>query len=234
MTTTAHHEPEDPEVSSSHAPRSRAYDGALFALLIDPINAELHAFVAKQIETGARVLDIGCGTGALAFRVAPRAAEVVGVDLSPAMVAYANRRLRERGTGNVSFVVGDAATALAGRPDASFDVATLVMVLHEIPAEARARVLRDATRLAARVLCLDYRIPLPQSPTGWLFRGLEIAAGLEHYRAFRDYSARGGTEQIASAAGLNCRRMRSIARDAIEVSEIRSWPTRAPGEPPAS
>ncbi len=220
MTTTLH-APEDPEPSASLVPRSRVYDGALFALLIDPINAELHAFVANQIETGARVLDIGCGTGALAFRLAPRAAEVVGVDLSPAMVAYANRRLRERAMENVSFVVGDAATALAGRPDASFDVATMVLVLHEIPAEARARVLRDAVRLAGRVLCLDYRNPLPQSPTGWLFRGLEIAAGLEHYRAFRDYSARGGTERIATAAGLGFRRMRSIARDAIEVSEIR-------------
>ncbi len=234
MTTPVHAEPEDPKVTTSRAPRSRVYDGALFALLIDPINAELHAFVAKQIETGARVLDIGCGTGALAFRVAPRAAEVVGVDLSPAMVAYANRRLRERGTENVSFVVGDAATALAGRPAASFDVATMVLVLHEIPGEVRVRVLRDAARLARRVLCLDYRIPLPQSPTGWLFRGLEIAAGLEHYRAFRDYSAHGGTERIATAAGLSCRRMRSIARDAIEVSEIQQWPDRAPGEPPAS
>ncbi len=221
MTTAAHTGPEDPEVSSSRVPRSRVYDGALFAWLIDPINAKLHAFVAKQIETGARVLDIGCGTGALAFRVAPRAAEVAGVDLSPAMVAYANRRLRERGAENVSFVVGDASTALADRPDASFDVATMVLVLHEMPAEVRARVLRDAARLARRVLCLDYRIPLPQSPTGWLFRGLEIAAGLEHYRAFRDYSARGGTERIAAAAGLNYRRMRNIARDAIEVSEIR-------------
>ncbi len=211
----------DTSIDSSRVPRSRVYDGALFAFIIDPINAELHAFVAKQVETGARLLDIGSGTGALAFRVAPRAAEVVGVDVSPAMVAYANRRLRERGTDNVSFVVGDAATALANRPDASFDVATMVLVLHEIPADARARVLRDATRLAGRLLCLDYRIPLPQSPTGWFFRGLEMAAGCEHYRAFRDYSARGGTEQIAAAAGLSFRRMRNIARGAIEVSEIR-------------
>ncbi len=211
----------DTRVSTGLAPRSRIYDGALFGLLIDPVNAGMHAFVAKQIERGASVVDVGCGTGALAFRLAGTAREVVGVELSPAMVAYANRRVAARGLGKVSFVVGDAATALAGRPDDAFDVATMVLVLHEMPADARVGVLREAARVARRVLCLDYSVPLPQSPTGWLFRGLEIAAGAEHFRGFRDFNARGGTAAIAAEAGLRHRRLRTIARDAIEVSELR-------------
>lgn len=212
--------PRDAPPAAGRAPRSRVYDGAFFARFIDPVNAELHAFVAGQIVAGARVVDIGCGTGALAVRLARTAAEVVGVDLSPAMVAYASRRVRAMGLDTVSFVVGDAATALADRPDGSFDVATMVLVLHELPAEVRATVLRGAARMAERVLCVDYLIPLPQSPTGWLFRGLEVAAGLEHFRGFRDFGARGGTERIVADAGLKHRRVRLIARGAIEVSEI--------------
>ena len=215
--------------SGARAPRSRIYDGAPFAWLVDPVNSKLHAYVARHVEPGARVLDVGCGTGALAFRLAPDAAEVVGVELSPAMVAYAARRVGARGLGKVSFVVGDAATALADRPDGSFDVATMVLVLHEMPSEARAGALREAARVARRVLCVDFRVPLPRSLSGALFRGFELAAGLEHFRAYRDFDARGGTSGIAASAGLSCRRLQTLGGDAIEVSEIRGRdPRRRP------
>jgi SAM-dependent methyltransferase len=209
------------EAIALRKPRSRIYDGAFFGRMLDPFNSDLHGFVAAQVEPGARVLEVGCGTGALAFRLAAKAAEVVGVELSPAMIAYARRRNAIAATPNVSFVLGDVAGALAGRPEASFELATLVLVLHEMPAETRPGVLREAARLARRVLCLDYSVPLPRTPLGLLYRGLELAAGLEHFRAFRDFSARGGTEAIALSAGLSSRRLRTVAAGCIDVCEVR-------------
>ncbi len=203
------------------APRSRIYDGAIYARLLDPLNSNLQGFVADQVEPGAKVLDVGCGTGALAFRLARRAAEVVGVELSPAMVAYATRRLRAADLHNVSFQLGDAGTVLASRPDGSFDIATMVLVLHEMPWETRGRVLREATRVARRVLCVEFSVPLPRNLTGSLFRGLEMASGLEHFRAFRDFIARGGTKEIASSAGLSYRHLRTLSGGALDVSEVR-------------
>src|SRR5215470_8633787 len=41
---------------------------------------------------GARVLDAGCGTGALAIEVARRGAEVVAVDVAPTLIALAQER----------------------------------------------------------------------------------------------------------------------------------------------
>ncbi len=202
-------------------PRSRIYDGALYGRMLDPLNSNLHGFVAALVEPGARVLEVGCGTGALALQLARNSAEVVGVELSPAMIAYARRRLAAAATPNVSFVLGDVAAALAGRAEASFDIATMVLVLHEMPAEARTEVLREAARLARRVLCFDYRVPLPRSLLGLSYRALELAAGLEHFRAFRDFSARGGTEAIAASAGLSCRHLRTVAGGCIAVDEIR-------------
>ena len=44
---------------------------------------------------GMRVLDAGCGTGALALEAARRGAEVVAIDLSPQLVDVARRRVAE-------------------------------------------------------------------------------------------------------------------------------------------
>jgi magnesium-protoporphyrin O-methyltransferase len=58
--------------------------------------------------TGRRLLDAGCGTGALAVEAARRGAEVVAIDLSPTLVDLARERVpRELGRGSVEFLVGD-------------------------------------------------------------------------------------------------------------------------------
>jgi len=53
------------------------------------------------------VLDVGTGTGHTAFALAPHVATVIGTDLTPEMLAEAERLRRERGFANVSFRVAD-------------------------------------------------------------------------------------------------------------------------------
>jgi magnesium-protoporphyrin O-methyltransferase len=58
--------------------------------------------------TGARLLDAGCGTGALAVEAARRGAEVVAIDLSPTLVALARERMPDDlGKGSIDFRSGD-------------------------------------------------------------------------------------------------------------------------------
>ena len=58
--------------------------------------------------TGRRILDAGCGTGALAVAAAKRGAEVVAVDLSPTLVTLAQERAPQHyGAGSVTFIAGD-------------------------------------------------------------------------------------------------------------------------------
>jgi magnesium-protoporphyrin O-methyltransferase len=58
--------------------------------------------------TGRRVLDAGCGTGALAIEAARRGAHVVAIDLSPTLVGLAHERsAMDFGSGHVEFRVGD-------------------------------------------------------------------------------------------------------------------------------
>ncbi len=82
------------------------------------------AIAALKLAPGARVLDVGCGTGLnfslLNAAIGP-AGEVVGVDASGAMLRQARRRVGRRGWANVTLVQGDAAlldTLVAGEFDA--------------------------------------------------------------------------------------------------------------------
>jgi SAM-dependent methyltransferase len=73
---------------------------------------------------GASVLDIACGPGTATLPVARLVgpgAPVVGVDLAPQMVAFAERRAQAEGLTNITFMEGDA-EALEGIEDGAFDV----------------------------------------------------------------------------------------------------------------
>jgi len=57
--------------------------------------------------SGMRILDAGCGTGALAAEAARRGAWVVGVDISPKLIELGRERLAGIGPGSIDLIVGD-------------------------------------------------------------------------------------------------------------------------------
>ncbi len=68
--------------------------------------------------SGARLLDAGCGTGALAVEAARRGAHVVAVDVSASLVAHAAERLpRDLNGGRIDFIVGDMLDPALGQFD---------------------------------------------------------------------------------------------------------------------
>ncbi len=67
---------------------------------------------------GRRILDAGCGTGALACELAMRGAQVVAIDLSPTLVGLAQQRLpADLGGGRIDFIAGDMLGAEHGQFD---------------------------------------------------------------------------------------------------------------------
>jgi magnesium-protoporphyrin O-methyltransferase len=66
---------------------------------------------------GRRILDAGCGTGALACELARRGAQVVAVDLSPTLVQLARERNSEAFDGRLQFISGDMLSSTFGRFD---------------------------------------------------------------------------------------------------------------------
>ena len=97
--------------------------------------------------TGAeRVLDIATGPGYIAEAFSNRAREVVGVDLTDAMLAIARERAQEHGVTNISFRTGDA-QHLPFEPD-EFDLVTCRLALHHV--QQPGKVVREMTRVCRR------------------------------------------------------------------------------------
>ncbi len=101
---------------------------------------------------GLRLLDAGCGTGALAMEAAARGAEVVAIDLSPTLVKLAAERyaqLPQAGTGRVQFLSGDMLADSLGRFDhvvamdslIHYDVPHMVEAMQRLGARTQASIL---------------------------------------------------------------------------------------------
>jgi magnesium-protoporphyrin O-methyltransferase len=76
----------------------RAGRDRMRALMLSRLPADL---------TGLRVMDAGCGTGMMTAELAARGATVVAVDLSPALITIAQKRLPPQVADRVSFHAGD-------------------------------------------------------------------------------------------------------------------------------
>ncbi len=116
------------------------------------------------VRPGDAVLDVGCGTGDLAFACAGEgASSVLGVDFAEPMLAHARRKAQDRDASAVSFAAADATRLPLAA--ASVDVWCAAFVVRNIPdldaafAEAR-RVLRPGGRLGV--------LEIPRLERGWL------------------------------------------------------------------
>jgi magnesium-protoporphyrin O-methyltransferase len=103
----------------------------------DEMRATLLSYLPRDL-TGARILDAGCGTGALAVEAARRGAHVTAIDLSPTLVDLARERLpHDVGAGCIDFRTGDMLDPALGR----FDHVVAMDSLIHYPAHDITRVL---------------------------------------------------------------------------------------------
>ena len=185
--------------------------------------AELIEWLTAAIPPNARVLDLACGTGDLAFAAARHVAggEVVGIDASDAMIELARRRADvEHRYGDVRFVVGDISSL--GHADASADAIIAGYALRNVPDHERAiaeiaRVLKPGGVLAT----LDFYRPEPSTwralflwylavagnVVGWLWHREPVAYGyiarsIEHFVSWQAFA------KSLDRSGLHVERVR--------------------------
>ncbi|MFL5382493.1 MAG: class I SAM-dependent methyltransferase [Longimicrobiaceae bacterium] len=127
---------------------ARAIEGAGMADELRPFERALLGFLPARC---GRVLEVGCGHGALTRRVAARADSVLALDLSPEMVRVA--RALSAAWPNVEYRVADAAAAEL--PADAFDVVLSAATLHHLPFAPTVRRLAGWVRPGGRLVIQD-------------------------------------------------------------------------------
>lgn len=145
-------------VSSSHFDAiASAYDESLPAHVVEHYLQKRVSFVLAHCPRG-RALDVGCGTGTLAARLAASGYQMAGIDPSEGMLEVLRKRAPD-----VEAVRAEG-TAIPF-PDASFDLVLSVAVMHHIadPAEVRGTLaeMTRVTRPGGRILVWDHN---PRNP----------------------------------------------------------------------
>ena len=115
---------------------------------------------------GMRLLDAGCGTGALAVEAAQRGAEVLAIDLSPTLVDLARERQPAIANGgSIDFRSGDMLDAALGQFDY---VVGMDSVIHYEAGDA-VRVLAGLAQRTRVAMLFTY---VPSNPLLEVFRGV--------------------------------------------------------------
>ncbi|WP_342245624.1 class I SAM-dependent methyltransferase [Pseudomonas sp. OTU5201] len=188
------------------------------------LNSAVHAqgaeFALLQAEVdghgGARVLDLGCGAGHVAFHVAPLVGEVVAYDISTQMLDVVATAAAQRGLGNVVTQQG-AAEALPFA-DASFDfVFSRYSAHHWSDLGVALREVRRVLKPGGVAAFID--VASPGRPL--LDTHLQTVEVLRDTSHVRNYSPAEWLRQV-SEAGLSTR---SHARQRLRL-EFTSWVER--------
>jgi len=124
-----------------------------------------------EFSSGHRVLEMGCGCGGAAFRMAEKGAEVIGVDYTPAMIEICNERIpdckKEDGSkANVRFQVGsmvDASLFPAGSFDSVYCRDALLYIKRE-EIKQTLKNFRTWLRPAGRLMVTNYNLGATPGP----------------------------------------------------------------------
>jgi len=177
------------------------YDGLFYDKLIAPNQDRLFKQIKNIIPKGSTVLDVGCGTGRLAFQFAEHCKSIVGLDLSSKNISLANTNLKSNPKNNISFVHGDI-NKLKKDNLPKFNFAIITYVIHEIPENERISLLNDIHSIAEKIIIGDYITPTPKSLWGKVNIVVEFLAGKEHYHNFKSYVNNDGIDYLVKESTL--------------------------------
>ena len=117
----------------------------------------------QRLTATDRVLELGCGTGTSALRLAPATGHIRATDVSPKMIAIAREKLAASPVSNLTFET--AASDGVSAPDGSYDAVLAFNLLHLVG--DRPRTLADVRRLLkpgglfiSKTACLSEMNPL--------------------------------------------------------------------------
>ncbi|MFA7359749.1 MAG: class I SAM-dependent methyltransferase [Candidatus Kapaibacterium sp.] len=178
------------------------YDGMFYDKVIAPNQDKAFETVKEIISNDSVILDVGCGTGRMAFRLWDKYRKYTGIDLSIRNIDTAKKKLCKLLSEKIEYIHADAYTYLKGS-DIKYDYAVLSYVIHEINESDRVPLLKLLSKHAENIIIVDYLVPRPGGFTDKINGIVEFVAGREHYRNFKSYVSKGGLRGLAHQSKLS-------------------------------
>ncbi len=157
-----------PQAGDPAARKARFWDRIARKYAADPI-ADMPGYEATLrrvqglLTADMNVLEIGCGTGSTALRLAPFTRRLLATDVSSEMIAIAREKLAAQPVPQLAFAVADADAPVAGvgGVDAvlAFNLLHLVSDLDQA-LDSVAQTLRPGGLLIAKTACISEMNPL--------------------------------------------------------------------------
>lgn len=158
----------DPAVGASAARKALFWDRIAHKYAADPI-ADMAAYettlrrAQSMLSANQEVLEIGCGTGATALRLAPATGRMLATDVSAGMIAIARERWALQPTPQLRFAVADADAPAFGQD--AYDAVLAFNMLHlvqdlDAALALVAQALRPGGLLISKTPCVAEMNPL--------------------------------------------------------------------------
>ncbi len=157
----------------------QAFDHPRLAEVYDALEGSRHdldAYMAMAAEFGARsVVDVGCGTGCLALRLADAGCRVTAVDPASASVRVARSK---PGARQVDWVVGDAPSLVVERPGLAAEMAVMTgnvaqVFLTDDEWDRTVRAIHSLLVEGGRFV-FETRVPAKRAWEGWNGPGADV------------------------------------------------------------
>lgn len=150
-------------------------------IILTPLRKKVAGMIKDK---NSKVLDMACGTGEQSIAFAKSGFSTIGIDLSPDMLRYSNKKIKPQY--DVNFICSDATNI--GYKDSSFDVSSISFGLHDMPEKVGLMILREmirTTKKNGQIIIIDYHKP-KNNILAWI--GFKIAKIWEskYYSHFMD------------------------------------------------
>ena len=103
--------------------------------------------LTSHIRKGQKILDLGCGTGALTIRAAQKAAKVKGIDINSQMLEIAQKRAAEANLAQNVELCEMGVAELGGEESESYDIVMSGLCFSELTEDELLYTLRQAKRI---------------------------------------------------------------------------------------
>ncbi len=176
--------------------------------------------IGDLIEKDSRVLEVGCGTGDLLFRLSGKIEFGLGLDIDPGMIRFAHHRLSKEQVANLEFKAARLESldrVFLGR----FNIASSTLCLHEMETDDAVSVLSLLRKHVDKIVIADFDMP----DSLWGKISIELDESISgHYRRFRKYRSSGGLPNLAARAGLDILSESRTTIDGVTVWQLGRMP----------